>query len=334
MAESTLAAKKARVTKRLDRLLFCAEGAFQCVLRRGGPVYIAAASSLIASVVFVYFAAVFPQILASDSRLVAAGHLVSGLFCLLNIIFNYVQCVITDPGSTEILDTSGYQMVAMQCQRRCRRCRKPKPPLAHHCHICSRCVLRMDHHCPWMNNCIGFHNYRFFVLFTFYLWAGSAYSAWMLLWELGRIGRMSQFHMGEAVYPYALLVPFVLSAAVSIALTALMGWHFFLIWQGQSTIDMLNFWRDSKEAKAQGTTLIHPYNLGLKRNFQEVFDVSGHRLWWMRWMLPSSAKRRGDGIFFPTMYDSLQVQPQDLDLTPRTRQHISEVLSQSDSSAV
>ena len=55
----------------------------------------------------------------------------------------------------------------------------------------------------------------------------------MLLWELGRIGRMSQFHMGEAVYPYALLAPFVLSAAVSIALTALMGWHFFLIWQGQ-----------------------------------------------------------------------------------------------------
>ena len=55
----------------------------------------------------------------------------------------------------------------------------------------------------------------------------------MLLWELGRIGRMSQFHMGEAVYPYALLAPFVLSTAVSIALTVLMGWHFFLIWQGQ-----------------------------------------------------------------------------------------------------
>ncbi len=38
----------------------------------------------------------------------------------------------------------------------------------------------------------------------------------------------------------------------------------------QSTIDMLNFWQDSKEAKEKGTTLIHPYNLGLKRNFQVI----------------------------------------------------------------
>lgn len=57
--------------------------------------------------------------------------------------------------------------------------------------------------------------------------------AWMLFVELGRAGRMSKFHMGEAVYPYTLLCPFVLSAAVSIALTALVGWHAFLIWQGQ-----------------------------------------------------------------------------------------------------
>ncbi len=59
---------------------------------------------------------------------------------------------------------------------------------------------------------------------------------------------------------------------------------------------------------------------------QEVFDVSGHKLWWIRWMLPSRAKRRGDGIFFPTMYDSLQAMPQELDMTAWANQE-SEVLS-------
>lgn len=56
------------------------------------------------------------------------------------------------------------------------RCETFRPPRAHHCRICKRCIRRMDHHCPWINNCVGERNQKYFLQFLVYVGILAIYS--------------------------------------------------------------------------------------------------------------------------------------------------------------
>ncbi|KAH8818750.1 DHHC palmitoyltransferase-domain-containing protein [Flagelloscypha sp. PMI_526] len=64
--------------------------------------------------------------------------------------------------------------------RWCRKCWAPKPERAHHCSFCGQCVLKMDHHCPWLGQtCIGHRTYPAFVHFLTSIVIYAAYVAYM-----------------------------------------------------------------------------------------------------------------------------------------------------------
>ena len=40
-----------------------------------------------------------------------------------------------------------------------------------------RCVMKMDHHCPWINNCVGHKNHKSFTLFLTFVVIGCTHAA-------------------------------------------------------------------------------------------------------------------------------------------------------------
>mmetsp|Transcript_6284 Transcript_6284/g.6990 ORF Transcript_6284/g.6990 Transcript_6284/m.6990 type:complete len:454 (-) Transcript_6284:3916-5277(-) len=77
----------------------------------------------------------------------------------------------------------------------CKKCNTRRPPRCHHCSICHRCILQFDHHCVWLNNCVGYNNHRVFLLTLLYLSVGCWYGC-LLLYQpfLGLLKRQVNDH--------------------------------------------------------------------------------------------------------------------------------------------
>ncbi|KAI9286159.1 DHHC palmitoyltransferase-domain-containing protein [Umbelopsis sp. AD052] len=112
----------------------------------------------------------------------------------------------------------------------CKTCQCWKPDRTHHCSICDECVLKMDHHCPWVNGCVGYNNYKFFLQFLCYT---TLSGMWMLITTAvayARYGRSQTFD-GYAI------VAMVISAIISFLVGAFTCAHLGLVTLGRTTIE-------------------------------------------------------------------------------------------------
>nr|XP_025967323.1 palmitoyltransferase ZDHHC3-like isoform X1 [Dromaius novaehollandiae] len=132
--------------------------------------------------------AALPARVAKMSGLWCPFHAVAFNLVVLLLLASHGRAVLADPGVVPLpataIDFSDLRSGAPRSDEDwtvCNRCETYRPPRAHHCRVCHRCVRRMDHHCPWINNCVGELNQKYFIQFLFYTGLASLYAMGLVL---------------------------------------------------------------------------------------------------------------------------------------------------------
>ncbi|CAL1374225.1 unnamed protein product [Linum trigynum] len=255
----------------------------------------------------VYYITIFIFIEDWVGLATSAGTLNAVIFTFMAALslFSFAVSVLTDPGyvpSSSAPDVEAAAVLDPKTQndssqlRQCEKCARYKPPRAHHCRVCRVCVLRMDHHCLWINNCVGYWNYKAFIVLVFYATAASIYSTVVMM--------ISSIHKD---WDFAEVLPFkifyilsgAMMAGLSITLGTLLGWHIYLITRNMTTIEYHEGTRAAWLAKKSGQIYRHPFNITVYANISSVLGPN-----MLKWFCPTAVSHLKDGMSFPTSHQS------------------------------
>ena len=114
----------------------------------------------------------------------------------------------------------------------CHTCRIQRPLRLKHCRTCRTCVALFDHHCPFVGNCVGRGNYRWFFGYAFMFFVCSS------LWEITAILYLRTV---EFSWPVLLVAMFFFPFwCMSVTLTS---YHIQLTVTNMTTNEQMNFGR-------------------------------------------------------------------------------------------
>ncbi|KAJ4482381.1 DHHC palmitoyltransferase-domain-containing protein [Lentinula aciculospora] len=208
--------------------------------------------------------------------------------------------------------------------RFCRICWTPKPDRTHHCSFCGRCVLKMDHHCPWLGNrCVGHRTYPAFLHFLLCITLLAIYVAVLcahaLYYAFNNPYTVDEF---SPVHEIGLVFA---GLTFTIVIGSFFAYHLYLVSTNQTTLEHITPFlllrylpvlpNTESSSRLSDPPLEHELSYRQRRLIKEahghirVYDVGFRKNWKqiIGWKQPYGLMTRllcggssmGDGKFFP-----------------------------------
>ncbi|XP_017283703.1 palmitoyltransferase ZDHHC5-B [Kryptolebias marmoratus] len=237
-----------------------------CPFRPSRYVPVSAATTFLVGSTTLFFCFTCPWLSESISSVIPLYNAVIFLFTLAN----FCMATFMDPGifprAEEDEDKEDdfraplYKTVEIRSiqvrMKWCSTCRFYRPPRCSHCSVCDNCVEDFDHHCPWVNNCIGRRNYRYFFLFLL-----SLTTHIMNVFGFGLVYVLHHRHQLNTPHAAVTMAVMCVAGLFFVPVAGLTGFHIVLVARGRTTNEQVT-------GKFRGG--VNPFTKGCFRNISRV----------------------------------------------------------------